>query len=327
MEQKLFSTADIAAELEHKSTNPRRDVLNIAERLGFTPVGEQVRDGYQGGKKAKLWSQEQRDAILADNKKRFNKHSDANIQTQLFVTDTAEVTATTDNVSGTAEDNELIAPPANVGTFEPAPVVVTLDDRANRIRQLTANVTHGIIQIGFELIAAKTEVGHGNWNNWLEKEFSWTQRTANNFMRIADRFGKLENVFQFQPSQLQAMLALPEGDENEFIAVQADAGTPAEKQSVRDLQKSVKAFKAEKAVVAEEPTPDLSNTGEIFSIFGRDADQVTNDDRQDVTTTPAQINVVRELVTATDDRNELKAIRNSLSDLLKEIDAKIAQKK
>ena len=73
MEQKLFTTMDIANELEHKSKNPNRDVRNIAKRLGFTPVGEQVRDGYQGGRPEKLWSQEQRDAILADNHNRHKK--------------------------------------------------------------------------------------------------------------------------------------------------------------------------------------------------------------------------------------------------------------
>lgn len=40
--------------------------------------------------------------------------------------------------------------------------VVSLEERANRIRQLTADVTRGFIDIGFELIAAKKEIGHGN---------------------------------------------------------------------------------------------------------------------------------------------------------------------
>ena len=224
--------------------------------------------------------------------------------------------------------------------------VITLEERAARIRRLQADVQRGIIQIGFELIAAKKEVGHGNWSEWLENEFDWTQQTANRFMRVAERFGKLNNVVQFKPSTLQAMLLLPVGDENEFIAAQADAGTPVEKQSAREVQQSVKAFKAAKAMVAEEPTPDLSNRGETFSVFGRETDDdaavvselvTQNSDKQETTadtvaktaivTTPAQIHAVRELVTATDDLHELKAIRVSLSDLLKEIDAKIAQKK
>ena len=39
------------------------------------------------------------------------------------------------------------------------------------------------------------------------------------------------------------MLVLSEGDEEEFIATQAAAGNPVGKQSARDVQKNVKAFK------------------------------------------------------------------------------------
>ena len=157
--------------------------------------------------------------------------------------------------------------------FLPASDVITLDERANRIRALQADVQRGIIQIGFELIAAKEQVGHGNWSAWLENEFNWTQRTANNFMRVAERFGKMENVFHFKPSTLQAMLALTEGTEQEFIGTQAEAGKPVELQSARELQRNVKEFNAARVTSknsTEEPTIDLSNRGEFFSIFGHE---------------------------------------------------------
>lgn len=76
---------------------------------------------------------------------------------------------------------------------------ITLAQRADRIRSLQADVQRGIIQIGFELIAAKEQVGHGNWSHWLDKEFSWSDRTARYFMACAERFGKrnTEHVFRF----------------------------------------------------------------------------------------------------------------------------------
>lgn len=45
-----------------------------------------------------------------------------------------------------------------------------------------------------------------------------TQRHANNFMNCAERFGKMENVFHFQPSQLMTLLALPAEETEKFIA-------------------------------------------------------------------------------------------------------------
>lgn len=141
-----------------------------------------------------------------------------------------------------ANNDELDS--AQVVTIDVTASVVTLDDRANKIRQLSFNVAHDIIEIGLELIAAKQEVGHGGWSDWLKKEFAWSQRTANNFMRVAERFGKLENVCQFKPSTLQTMLALPEGSEEEFIEEQAAGGKPIQNQSARQLDQSIKEFKA-----------------------------------------------------------------------------------
>ena len=185
-----------------------------------------------------------------------------------------------DNLQAKTADDELpesITTPAQIDeiqgvdvaavettlTIETPAEIVTLDTRANRIRQLQADVQRGIIEIGFELIAAKKEVGHGNWERWLQKEFSWTQRTANNFMRIAERFGKMENVFQFQPSTLQAMLALPVGDEEKFIAAQADKGKPIKKLSAREVKRAVPEWKTASTPTNTFPFEDKHDQTEI----------------------------------------------------------------
>lgn len=147
---------------------------------------------------------------------------------------------------------------------------VTLETRAERIRQLQADVQRGIIEIGFELIAAKKQVGHGGLTAWLEKEFLWTQQTANRFMRVAERFGKMENVFQFKPSTLQTMLLLPEGDEQAFIDAQAQAGSPVENQSARQVQQAVKQWKEAKS---KEVSATVANEFNLFSDEYELADQ------------------------------------------------------
>lgn len=120
--------------------------------------------------------------------------------------------------------------------------IVTLDQRAARIRKLSADVQRGIIEIGNELIAAKAEIGHGNWSEWLKNELGWAQRTATRFMAVARRFGKLANVGQFKSATLQAMLALPEGEEQEFIDEQAEKDKPVSEMSARQVQAAVKEF-------------------------------------------------------------------------------------
>lgn len=147
---------------------------------------------------------------------------------------------------------------------------VTLEARAERIRQLQADVQRGIIQIGFELIAAKKEVGHGGWADWLQKEFEWTQQTANRFMRVAERFGKLNVGVQFRSSTLQEMLALPEGDETAFIEAQVAAGKPVENQSKREVRESVKQWKEARS---KEVSAKVANEFNLFADEFELADQ------------------------------------------------------
>lgn len=116
---------------------------------------------------------------------------------------------------------------------------LSLTDRVNRIRKLTGDTCRNMIEIGRHLIAAKAEVEHGNWSNWLKENFGWTDRTARNFMAVADRFGDMD-VADFKPSTLQALLALPVGSEQGFIAEQAALGHPVETQSARELKANVR---------------------------------------------------------------------------------------
>lgn len=123
---------------------------------------------------------------------------------------------------------------------------LSLNDRVNRIRKLTGDACRNMIEIGKHLIAAKAEVEHGNWANWLEENFGWTDRTARNFMAVADRFGDMD-VADFKPSTLQALLALPVGSEQGFIAEQAALGKPVETQSARELKANVRQANQERA--------------------------------------------------------------------------------
>ncbi len=141
---------------------------------------------------------------------------------------------------------------------------ITLDDRADKIRKLAAATAQNIIEIGRELIAAKSEVGHGNWANWLKDNFDWTQQTANNFMRIAEQFGDLDGVENFTPSQLQAMLPLKD-EVTDFVNVQAEIGTPADKQQIDKLKAAVKQYKKRKKnpVPVTEPADDSEPVNDI----------------------------------------------------------------
>ena len=137
--------------------------------------------------------------------------------------------STTENAVATADDTTSTLPALEILTAE--------------IQSYFVKMAENIIEIGKRLIKAKELVPHGEWQNWLEENFSLSQMTANNFMRVAERFGKIKIDFNFRPTQLIAMLALPAGDEEKFIAEKSAAGTPIENLSVRKLKTEIKEWK------------------------------------------------------------------------------------
>jgi hypothetical protein len=68
-----------------------------------------------------------------------------------------------------------------------------LATHAIEIRGLCKRAFGDIVEIGRRLIEAKKICGHGNWLPWLEREFGWTDKTAQNYMNVATAAGKNEN--------------------------------------------------------------------------------------------------------------------------------------
>lgn len=66
----------------------------------------------------------------------------------------------------------------------------------NMIKEQTNKILlSSSIEIGKRLLEAKEIVGHGNWTEWLDKSVNYSQRTAQNLIKIYEEFGKnlLEN--------------------------------------------------------------------------------------------------------------------------------------
>lgn len=109
------------------------------------------------------------------------------------------------------------------------------------------------VEVGNLLIEAKEQVEHGEWYKWLENNFNLTAKMANNFMRVAERFGGNRNLSSdLNQTQLIALLALPEGEEENFIAEKAAEGTPVEDMTIKNLREEIKNYKEKLAEVTQE---------------------------------------------------------------------------
>jgi len=76
---------------------------------------------------------------------------------------------------------------------------------ANRIRKRGAAT---IISTGVDLREAKATLGHGHFHAWLDAEFGWSERTAQNYMQAAAVFGsKSETVADVPPVVIYKLAA------------------------------------------------------------------------------------------------------------------------
>jgi hypothetical protein len=115
----------------------------------------------------------------------------------------------------------------------------TLARHATEIRRLGKQVVSDVIEIGRLLVESKKLAGHGNWLSWLEKEFGWTDKTAENFMNVA-RFsaGKIETVSNLNlPMRGLYLLAAPSTPETatQEVISRAEAGEPVTLNTVKEI--------------------------------------------------------------------------------------------
>ena len=115
-----------------------------------------------------------------------------------------------------------------------------LDNQAKRL------VLGHAIEIGRRLEEAKALVPYGEWGNYIEKELSYSQSTANNFMRIFDEYGAAQQSL-FGPvadsqtlgnlsyTKALKLLAVPR-EERESFAQEVDA----EHISTRELEAAIR---------------------------------------------------------------------------------------
>ena len=167
--------------------------------------------------------------------------------------DLAEVDATLNDFQMVTSDTSGVAVvPAIISE---TPIASTKDDLSSmnldsltlEINQYLNIARYSVIEVGKRLILAKKLVPHGEWQNWLKKNFNLSYPTATKFMNIADRFSNVAtlqhlDLLTFKPSQLIALLALPKGEEINFIETKAAEGMPVAEMSVKTLHSEIKKF-------------------------------------------------------------------------------------
>ena len=129
---------------------------------------------------------------------------------------------------------------------ERTPEIVAAEIRQIRDDTLK-DYLNSCIEIGKRLCEAKEMVAHGEWAGWLKTAVSFSQRTANNLMKIYEEYGAAQGELwgasaisqtfaNLSYSQAVALLAVPAEEREEFVE-QNDAAN----MSTRELQEVIKA--------------------------------------------------------------------------------------
>jgi hypothetical protein len=107
-----------------------------------------------------------------------------------------------------------------------AKVAEQVRSSADRIRERVKKTVEDIIEVGNDLLAVKEALEHGHFGPWLKAEFGWSERTAQNFMSVPERFKNAKTAdLPIQPSAAYFWAAPSVPDEARQVAIEkAEAG-------------------------------------------------------------------------------------------------------
>jgi gas vesicle protein len=143
---------------------------------------------------------------------------------------------------------------------------------ADRIRERIKKTVEDIIEVGNDLLAVKEALPHGQFLPWLKGEFGWSERSAQNFMSVAEKFksAKIADL-PIQPSAAYLLAAPSVPDEAREKAVEkAVAGEEITFASAKEIVAEVKRKKRPKRQKAI-PTDKLAER--LVAVLGRYRDR------------------------------------------------------
>lgn len=112
--------------------------------------------------------------------------------------------------------------------------------------QVKQYVLVSAVEIGRRLVEAKEMLPHGSWGTWIEENFEFSHRQANNFMELFMAYGsgqatlfgaelKSQTFANLSYTKALKLIALPENEREEFVKK-----NDVEEMSTRELDKIIK---------------------------------------------------------------------------------------
>lgn len=151
-------------------------------------------------------------------------------------------------------------------------VKTELEKLEKEIITLKNQTAENMIQIGYKLIEAKKRLSHGEWGSWLESKVEFSQRTANQFMRIAKEFGtNPEMLTDLGITKIGLLLDVPIEKRKNFMR-----NIDLKNISTRELKKAIKQFGNKGNTVQQQ----IERLNERISVIDKNIEELTNERTQ-----------------------------------------------
>lgn len=121
-----------------------------------------------------------------------------------------------------------------------------------------------ILEIGRRLKEAKALLSHGEWLPWLSEKVEFSERSAQNFMRLADAYQNPQTLADLGASKALVLLALSPVERDEFLSEKHDvrgAEKTVPEMSARELEEAIRQRKIAE-LKAEETARELNRQKE-----------------------------------------------------------------
>ncbi len=134
-------------------------------------------------------------------------------------------------------------------TVDPPAEGRSIETITSEILDLKQKAGESILSIGQRLLEAKGLLSHGEWLPWLTEQVEFSERTAQNFMRLAREYSNPQTLADLGASKALTLLALPPEEREQFVEDHnvIDMSARQLEQAIRERDAARKAAAAAKA--------------------------------------------------------------------------------
>ena len=128
----------------------------------------------------------------------------------------------------------------------------TIEAITGEILELKQRGGEVILDIGRRLLEAKGMLPHGEWLPWLNERVEFSERTAQKFMRLAQKWSNPSALADLGATKALMLLALPEEEREEFVEDHnvIDMSARQLEQALKERDEARKAAEAAKAAAS-----------------------------------------------------------------------------